>query len=268
MYNSKPNARKGEIKVANKRQRRKLEKQTLNFIIKNKDKNLGYVLPTTSEYKRMTRTQKNFYNEKIRQLQHKQEWKRNEALGGIILHGAKYDNNKTGLSRNHAERIRNVGYLTSSLSEFIRPLEDEPWFRNQAKDLYSDSQFNRRDFRYRNGMAFNNLPENEVREEYEDRVGKQHNQHVLDTSNEYIKEKMRTTEIYEASDNSGVIEYDPNEEARTSGRGRMVSFYSGATLDDVERRINRDAFNLVADEMLRAGPNEKWGDKGALDLFS
>lgn len=71
--------------MPNKRQRRKLEKQTLNFIIKNKDKNLGYVLPTAGEYKRMTRAQKNFYNEKIQQLQHKQEWKRNEALGGILL---------------------------------------------------------------------------------------------------------------------------------------------------------------------------------------
>lgn len=253
--------------MPNKRQRRKLEKQTMNFIIKNKDKNLGYVLPTASEYKRMTRAQKNFYNEKIRQLQHKQEWKRNEALGGIIIHGAKYDNYKTGLTRNHAERIRNVGYLTGSLSEYITPLEDEYGFKNQAYDLFRDSQFNRRDVRYRTGVAFNNLPENETRREYEDRMGKEHNQHVLDTSNEYIKEKMRTTEVYEATDGSGVIEYDPNEEARTYGKGRLVSFHTGVSRDEVERRINRDAFNLVADEMLRAGPNEKWGDKGALDLF-
>lgn len=257
----------GGYEMPNKRQRRKLEKQTLNFIIKNKDKNLGYVLPTAAEYKRMTRAQKNFYNEKIQQLQHKQEWKRNEAVGGIIIHGAKYDNDKTGLTRNHAERIRNVGYLTSSLSEYITPLEDEYAFKNQAKDLYTDSQFNRRDFRYRTGVAFNNLPENETRREYEDRVGKEHNQHVLDTSNEYIKEKMRTTEVYEATDGSGIIEFDPNEEARTEGKGRLVSFYSGASLDEVERRINRDAFNLVADEMIRAGANEKWGDKGAFDLF-
>lgn len=253
--------------MANKRQRRKLEKQTLNFIIKNKDKNLGYVLPTPSEYKRMTKTQKNFYNEKIRQLQHKQEWKRNEALGGIIIHGAKYDVNKTGLHPHHSERIRNVGYLTESLTEFITPLENEYGFKNQADDLFRDNQFNRRDFRYRTGVAFNNLPENETRREYEDRIGKKHNQHVLDTSNEYLKEKMRATEVYEATDGSGVIEYDPNEEARTEGKGRLVAFYSGLSRDDVERRINRDAFNMVADEMLRAGPNEKWGDKGAFDLF-
>lgn len=143
----------GGHEMANKRQRRKLEKQTLNFIIKNKDKNLGYVLPTPGEYKRMTRAQKNFYNEKIRQLQHKQEWKQNEALGGIIIHGAKYDNDKTGLTRNHAERIRNVGYLASSLSEYVRPLEDEYGFKNEADDLFRDSQFNRRDIRYRTGVA-------------------------------------------------------------------------------------------------------------------
>lgn len=253
--------------MANKRQRRKLEKQTLNFIIKNKDKNLGYILPTASEYKRMTRAQKNFYNEKIQQLQHKQEWKRNEALGGLIMHGAKYDNDKTGLTRNHAERIRNVGYLTSSLSEYIRPLEDEYGFKNQASELYTDSQFNRRDFRYRQGVAFNNLPENETRREYEDRIGKEHNQHVLDTSNEYIKEKMRTVEVYEASDGSGIIEYDPNQEARTQGGGRLIAFHAGASVDEVKRRIDQDAFNMVADEMVHAGPNEKWGDKGALDLF-
>jgi len=253
--------------MANKRQRRKLEKQTLNFIIKNKDKNLGYVLPTAGEYKRMTRAQKNFYNEKIRQLQHKQEWKRNEALGGIIMHGAKYDNDKTGLTRNHAERIRNVGYLTSSLSEYVTPLEDEYGFKNQAPELYTDSQFNRRDFRYRQGVAFNNLPENETRREYEDRMGKEHNQHVLDTSNEYLKEKMRTVDVYEATDGSGVIEFDPNEEARTKGKGRLLAFHSGASLDEVKRSIDQDAFTMVADEMLHAGPNEKWGDKGALDLF-
>lgn len=78
---------------------------------------------------------------------------------------------------------------------------------------------------------------------------------------------MRTTEVYEATDGSGIIEYDPNEEARTHGMGRLVSFHSGASLDEVERRINRDAFNMVTDEMLRAGPNEKWGDKGAFNLF-
>ena len=254
--------------MANKRQRRKLEKQTLNFITKNKDKNLGYVLPTPSEYKRMTKTQKNFYNEKIRQLQHKQEWKRNEALGGIIIHGGKFDVDKTGLSPNHSERIRNVGRITQNLSEFIRPLEDEYGFKNQAQDLYMDSQFNRRDFRYRTGVAFNNLPENEVREEYEDRIGKQHDQHVLDTSNEYLAGKMRTLEAYETE--GGVVVYDPDEEPRVkaNGRGRLYEFHSRTSLDEVERRINRNAFDIVTDEMLRAGPNEKWGDKGAFDLFS
>lgn len=253
--------------MANKRQRRKLEKQTLNFIIKNKNKNLGYVLPTPSEYKRMTKTQKNFYNEKIRQLQHKQEWKRNEALGGIIMHGGKFDVDKTGLSPNHSERIRNVGRITQNLSEFIRPLEDEYGFKNQARDLYMDSQFNRRDIRYRNGMAFNNLPENAVREEYEDRIGKQHNQHVLDTSNEYLAGKMRTLEAYEVE--GGVVVFDPDEKPlkKVDGRGRLHSFYSGTSIDEVDRMINTNAFDIVADEMLRAGPNEKWGDKGALDLF-
>lgn len=254
--------------MPNKRQRRKLEKQTLNFIIKNKNKNLGYVLPTPSEYKRMTKTQKNFYNEKIRQLQHKQEWKRNEALGGIIMHGGKFDVDKTGLSPNHSERIRNVGRITQNLSEFIRPLEDEYGFKNQAEYLYSNSQFNRRDIRYRNGTAFNNLPENEVREEYEDRIGKQHNQHVLDTSNEYLAGKMRTLEAYEVED--GVVVFDPDEKPvkKVDGRGRLHSFYSGTSIDEVERMINTNAFDIVADEMLRAGPNEKWGDKGALNLFS
>lgn len=252
--------------MPNKRQRRKLEKQTLNFIIKNKDKNLGYVLPTAGEYKRMTRTQKNFYNEKIRQLQHKQEWKRNEALGGIIIHGAKLDTNKTGLTVHHSERIRNVGRIVQNLSEFIQPLEDSYGFRNQAHELFMDPQFNRRDIRYRSGVAFNNLPENSTREEYEDRLGKEHDQHVLDTSNEYLSGKMRTLEAYEVDD--GVVVFDPNEDPITGkGKGRLFSFHAGETLDDAERRINRDAFNLVADEMLRAGPNEKWGDKGAFDLF-
>ncbi len=252
--------------MANKRQRRKLEKQTLNFIIKNKDKNLGYVLPTAGEYKRMTRAQKNFYNEKIQQLQHKQEWKRNEALGGIIMHGGKFDVDKTGLSPNHAERIRNVGRITQNLTEFVRPLEDEYGFKNQSEELYTDSQFNRRDFRYRTGVAFNNLPENSSREEYEDRIGKKHDQHVLDTSNEYLAGKMRTLEAYEVE--GGVVVFDPNEDSRTGkGSGRLYQFHSGASLDEVNRMIDQDAFNLVADEMLHAGPNEKWGDKGALDLF-
>lgn len=254
--------------MANKRQRRKLEKQTLNFIIKNKDKNLGYVLPTAGEYKRMTRAQKNFYNEKIQQLQHKQEWKRNEALGGIIMHGAKFDVDKTGLTPNHAERIRNVGRITQNLSEFVRPLDDEYGFKNQSEELYTDSQFNRRDFRYRTGVAFNNLPENSTREEYEDRIGKKHDQHVLDTSNEYLSGKMRTLEAYEVED--GVVVYDPNEDAisKKGGKGRLYAFHSGLSLDDVERNIDRDAFNLVADEMLHAGPNEKWGEKGAMSLFN
>ena len=252
--------------MANKRQRRKLEKQTLNFIIKNKDKNLGYVLPTPGEYKRMTRAQKNFYNEKIQQLQHKQEWKRNEALGGIIMHGAKFDVDKTGLTPNHSERIRNVGRITQNLSEFVRPLEDEYGFKNQSEELYTDSQFNRRDFRYRTGVAFNNLPENSTREEYEDRIGKKHDQHVLDTSNEYLAGKMRTLEAYEVE--GGVVVFDPDEESRTGkGDGRLYEFHSGASLDEVNRMIDQNAFDLVADEMLHAGPNEKWGDKGALDLF-
>lgn len=254
--------------MANKRQRRKLEKQTLNFIIKNKDKNLGYVLPTAGEYERMTRAQKNFYNEKIQQLQHKQEWKRNEALGGIIMHGAKFDVDKTGLTPNHAERIRNVGRITQNLSEFVRPLDDEYGFKNQSEELYTDSQFNRRDFRYRTGVAFNNLPENSTREEYEDRIGKKHDQHVLDTSNEYLVGKMRTLEAYEVED--GVVVYEPNEDpiSKKGGKGRLYAFHSGLSLDDVERNIDRDAFNLVADEMLHAGPNEKWGEKGAMSLFN
>lgn len=252
--------------MANKRQRRKLEKQTLNFIIKNKDKNLGYVLPTPGEYKRMTRAQKNFYNEKIRQLQHKQEWKRNEALGGIIMHGGKFDVDKTGLTPNHSERIRNVGRITQNLSEFVRPLEDEYGFKNQSEELYMDSQFNRRDFRYRTGVAFNNLPENSTREEYEDRIGKKHEQHVLDTSNEYLAGKMRTLEAYEVE--GGVVVVDPNEDPiKGKGRGRLYEFHSGTPLDEVNRMIDQNAFNLVTDEMIRAGANEKWGDKGALDLF-
>lgn len=253
--------------MANKRQQRKMDKKAYNFIVKNKNTNLGYILPTPSEYKKMTRVQKNFYNEKISQLQSKNELKSAHAIGGILQHGSRINPDEHGLTPQHSERVRNVRDLAGKLTEFIVPIAERDGFKEQHKYLYNSSSFNRRDYRTRMGEAFNELVEDETKKEYEDRMGKDHTQHALDTSNEYITQELRNLDCYEAENQKGTIVYDPNAEP-TSGHGSgKLAYFTYDNVNDVKDMLAQQAFAKTEDLMLRAGKSEKWGDKGALDLF-